>query len=64
MCRTSGSSPQDLELQRFWYTVVTLGPATHRLVRPYQQLPLMMASIVDNSMTVDDRLDMLPRYRS
>ena len=52
-----GGSPQDLELQRFWYTVVTLGQLHNRLVRPYQQLPLMMASIVDNSMTVDDRLD-------
>ena len=53
-----GIPPEHLRLQRFWYTVVTVGQMHHRLLKPYQQLPLQMAQLIDESYPVEYRTNL------
>ena len=38
-----------------WFTLIAIGQLYHRLVRPYQRLPLQLASLLDDSKPIDDR---------
>ena len=53
-----GTIPSDYRMERFWYTVVTLGQLQHRLLKPYQRLPLSMAALVDTSHSRQHRINL------
>jgi len=53
-----GIPPANFRYQRLWYTVVTIGQLLHRLVRPYQRLPLQTARLVDDNQSIDSRVQL------
>ncbi len=54
--------PVDYRKQRFWYTLMALGQLQHRLLKPYQRLPLKMAKLVDTSIPQHRRLDLAAAF--
>ena len=53
-----GIPPKNHRDQRFWYTIVTIGQIQHRLLKPYQRLPLNLAQLTDPSIPRHRKIDL------
>ena len=57
-----GDPPIDFRMQRFWYTVITMGQMLRRLVWPYMRLLLKLSQLIDTDIPAERRLHLLRNF--